>query len=116
VVEFVMEKGTIALYVHHEAGEPLATENVTGTLTVISPQRPAREVKLVSAGYHTLTAPGIEPVPGDRLWARLRLPSGEELESVALFSQVNRDKAGLSFSVGAFVLPGGPGAAGDKLP
>ena len=116
VVEFVMEKGTITLYVHDEAGEPLAIENVTGTLTVISPQRPEREVKLVRAGYHTFTAPGIEPVPGDRLRARLRLPGGEELESVALFSQVNHDKHGLSLSVGAFVLPGGPGAAGDKLP
>jgi hypothetical protein len=94
----------------------VAIENVTGTLTVISPQRPAREVKLVPAGYHTFTAPGIEPVPGDRLMARLRLPSGEELESVALFSQVNHDKRGLSLSVGAFVLPGGPGATGDKLP
>ena len=87
VVEFVMEKGTINLYVHDEAGKPLATENLTGTLTLIAPQRPAQEVKLVWAGYHKFTAPGIEPVPGDRLRARITLPSGEELESVALFSK-----------------------------
>jgi hypothetical protein len=116
VVEFVMEKGTINLYLHDEAGNPLATENVTGTLTVISPQRPAQEVKLVWAGYHKFRAPGIEPVPGDRLRARITLPSGEELESLALFSQVNPDKPGLSFSVDASFLPGRPGATIDKLP
>ena len=33
VVEFVMEKGTLNLYVDDEAGKPLATENLTGTLT-----------------------------------------------------------------------------------
>lgn len=76
VVEFVMEKGTINLYVHDEAGEPLATNNLTGTLTLISPQRPAQEVKLVWAGYHKFAAPGIQPVPGDRLRARITLPSG----------------------------------------
>ena len=61
VVEFVMEKGTINLYVHDEAGKPLATEDLTGTLTLISPQRPAQEVTLVWAGEHKFTAPGIEP-------------------------------------------------------
>ena len=87
VVEFVMEKGTINLYIHDEAGKPLATKNVTGTLTIISPQRPAQEVKLVRADHHKFTAPGLEPGPGDRLKARIRLPSGEELESVALFAK-----------------------------
>lgn len=87
VVEFVMERGTINLYLDDEAGKPLATENVTGTLTVISPQRPPKEVKLVRAGPHKFTAPGIEPAPGDRLRASIRLPSGEELESVALFTK-----------------------------
>ena len=87
VVEFVMEKGTINLYVHDEAGQPLATKNLKGTLTLVAPQRPAQEVKLVWAGYHKFTAPGIEPVPGDRLRARITLPSGEELESVALFTK-----------------------------
>ena len=85
VVEFVMEKGTMNVYVHDEAGKPLATENVKGTLTVIAPQRPAQEVKLVRAGDDKFTAPGLVPAPGDRLRARITLPSGEELESVGLF-------------------------------
>ena len=85
VVEFVMEKGTINVYVHDEAGKPLATKDVKGTLTVIAPQRPAQEVKLVRAGDHKFTAPGIKPAPGDRLKARITLPGGEELESVGLF-------------------------------
>ena len=85
VVEFVMEKGTINLYVHDEAGAPLATKNVTGTLTLIAPQRVAQEVKLVRADDHKFTAPGIKPAPGDRLKARITLPSGEELQSVGLF-------------------------------
>ena len=87
VIEFVMEKGTLNLYVHDEAGKAIETKNITGTLTVISPQRPAREVKLVSAGSDKLAAPGIEPVRGDRLRARIKLPTGEELESVALFAK-----------------------------
>ena len=87
LVEFVMEKGTLNLYVDAEAGEPLATKDLKGTLTLISPQRPAQEVTLVWAGEHKFTAPGIEPVPGDRLRARIALPSGEELESVALFTK-----------------------------
>ncbi len=87
VVEFVMEKGTINVYVHDEAGQPLASKNVTGTLTIISPQRPAQEVKLVRASDHKFMAPGLEPARGDRLKARIRLPSGEELESVGLFAK-----------------------------
>ncbi len=115
VVEFVMERGTLNLYVHDEAGNPLETKNLKGTLTLISPQRPAQEVKLVWAGYHQLAAPGIAPVMGERLRARITLPSGEELESVALFSQANRDKPGLSFSVGAFSLPGGVNATRNDV-
>ena len=87
VVEFVMEKGTINVYVHDEAGKPLAAKNVTGTLTLIAPQRPAQEVKLVRADNHKFTAPGIKPAPGDRMKARITLPSGEELESVGLFAK-----------------------------
>ena len=87
VVEFVMEKGTINVYVHDEAGKPLATKNVTGTLTLIAPQRPAQEVKLVAAGEHKFKAPGIAPVRGDRMVARITLPSGEETESAALFAE-----------------------------
>src|SRR6266478_6855967 len=81
VVEFVMERGTINLYVHDEAGKPLSIDNVNGTLTLVPPQHSAQEVKLVPAGYHKFTAPGIEPAMGDRLRARITLPSGEELES-----------------------------------
>jgi hypothetical protein len=87
VVEFVMDKGTINVYVHDEEGKPLAAKNVKGTLTVIAPQRPPQEVKLVRAGDLKFTAPGIKPAPGDRLKARITLPSGEELESVGLFAK-----------------------------
>jgi hypothetical protein len=87
VVEFVMEKGTINVYVHDEAGKPLATKNVTGTLTLIAPHGPAQEVKLVRADDHKFTAPGIKPAPGDRLRARIKLSTGEEIESVALFTE-----------------------------
>jgi hypothetical protein len=75
------------VYVHDEEGKPLATKDVTGTLTVIAPQRPAQEVKLVRAGDDKFTAPGLVPAPGDRMKAHIRLPSGEELESVALFTR-----------------------------
>ena len=87
VVEFVMENGTLNVYVHDEAGKPLPAKNVTGTLTVIAPQRPAKEVKLVRAGDDKFTAPGLVPAPGERLRARITLPSGEELESVGLFAK-----------------------------
>jgi hypothetical protein len=86
VVEFVMENGKINLYVHDEAGKSLETKNITGTLTLIAPHR-AQEVKLVPAGDNKFTAPGIEPVQGDRLVAHIKLPSGEEMESVALFTK-----------------------------
>jgi hypothetical protein len=105
LVEFVMENGTINLYVHEETGEPLSIKNLKGTLTLIAPQRPAQEVKLVVAGEHKFKAPGIAPVRGDRMVARITLPSGEETESAALFSGVNLEKPGPSLSVGASVLP-----------
>ncbi len=93
VVEFVMEKGTLKLYVHDDAGNPIETGKVEGTLTVISPRHPAQQVKLVADGEHRLSAPGVVPVQGDRLRALITLPSGEELESVASFAQDNRQKA-----------------------
>jgi hypothetical protein len=86
VVEFVMEHGTLNVYVHDEAGKPLAIKNVTGTLTLIGPHR-AQEVKLVSAGDNKFAAPGIAPARGDRMVARITLPSGEEMESAALFAE-----------------------------
>ncbi|TMH05075.1 MAG: hypothetical protein E6H67_09575 [Betaproteobacteria bacterium] len=87
VIEFVMENGILNVYVHDEEGKPLATKNITGTLTLISPQRPAQEVKLVSASPDKFAAPGVKPAQGDRMRARIKLPTGEELESVALFTQ-----------------------------
>jgi len=87
VIEFVMEKGTLNVYVHDEEGKPLATKNITGTLTLVSPQRPAQEVKLVSAGPDKFAAPGVKPAQGDRMRARIKLSTGEEFESVALFTQ-----------------------------
>ena len=54
VVEFVMERGTVSLYIHDEAGKPMATKNVTGTLTLVSPQRPGQGVKL--AGLATTSS------------------------------------------------------------
>jgi hypothetical protein len=84
VIEFVVEKGIVTLYVESEEGKPIATEGVKATLTLIAPQRPGQEVKLISAGENKFTATGLKPVPGDRLRARITLPSGEELESVSL--------------------------------
>jgi hypothetical protein len=116
VVEFVMEKGTVSLYVHDGSGQPILAEDLVGTLTLVPPQHPTQEVKLVSAGQHKLAGPGIKPTPGDRLRAHIRLPSGEEFEAVVLFSEANLEKPGLSFSADAFVLPGFPNQQGDKLP
>jgi hypothetical protein len=87
VVEFVMEKGVMTVYVDDEMGKPLATKDLSGTLTLLAPRGPAKEVKLVRSGDHTFTAPGIEPARGDRLRARITLKSGEEIESVALFTK-----------------------------
>ena len=87
VVEFVMEKGAIAVYVEDEAGKPLAIKGVEGTLTLIPPQRASQDVKLIPSGDGKLTATGLQPVRGDRLRARIVLPSGEALESVSLFSK-----------------------------
>ena len=84
VIEFVMHKGTVTLYVEDDTGKPIATKDIKGTLTLVAPQRAGQEVKLVSAGNNKFTATGLAPVPGDRLRARITLPSGEELESVSL--------------------------------
>lgn len=116
VVEFVMEKGTVSLYLHDESGAPIPAKDLTGTLTLIPPQHVAQQVKLIFAGQHKLAAPGIKPVPGDRLRAHIRLSSGVEFEAVVLFSEANLEKPGLSFSADAFVLPGFPGKQGDAVP
>jgi hypothetical protein len=87
VIEFVMEKDSMTLYVEDEDGKPIATKDVKGTLTLIAPQRSGQEVTLVSAGDNKFKATGLKPVPGDRLRARITLPSGEEFESVSLVSK-----------------------------
>jgi hypothetical protein len=87
IVEFVMNKGTITVYVEDEAGTPLATKGVDATLTLIAPQRAAQDVKLVPAGDGKFTATGLEPVRGDRLRARIVLPTGEALDSISLFTK-----------------------------
>jgi hypothetical protein len=94
----------VNLYVHDESGEPLATEGVTGTLTVVGPHR-QQEVKLVPAGPHKLAAPGVAPMPGERLRARIQLPSGETVESVALLSEPTAATPGLSSPTPAVTLP-----------
>jgi hypothetical protein len=114
VVEFVMDKGTLSLYVEDESGEPLDTEKLTGTLTVVGPHR-QQEVKLVSAGPHKLAAPGAAPMPGERLRARLQLPSGEIVESVALFSEPPAGASSRSSSADAVALPGPSNATGKTV-
>jgi hypothetical protein len=114
VIEFVMEKGTLNLYVDDEQGKPMDTDKVTGTLTLLSPQRPAQEVKLEQAGPHRLSAPGIKPAPGERMRAHIKFPGGEEFESVALFSDHKPGKHGAAASAGASAPAAGAAAAKGK--
>jgi hypothetical protein len=87
VVEFVMDKGTLKVYVTDDSGKPLDLGKMEGTLTVIAPHRQPQEVKLTPAGADKLVAEGVKPRKGDRLRAVFRLPGGEVLESVGLFNQ-----------------------------
>jgi hypothetical protein len=82
--ELVVQKDAIVMYLETEDGHPLATSGVSGTVTVVAPQRPVQEAKLVPAGDNKLTASGLKPTRGDRVNARIRLPSGEE--AAILFS------------------------------
>jgi hypothetical protein len=84
-VELVMEKGTAILYIEDESATPVPTEKVKGTLSVVSPGRPAQEAKLVPAGANKFSAKGLTPVRGDRLRARIILPGGEEFSSIFSF-------------------------------
>ena len=111
VVEFVMEKETLNLYVDDEAGEPLETEGLIGTLTLVGPHR-QQEVRLVPAGPHKLAAPGVTPVTGDRLRARIQLRSGEVVQSVALFIEPTPGSPGPPSSADAVALPGSPSGTG----
>ena len=114
VVEFVMEKETVSMYVHDQAGAPIQAKELTGTLTLIAPHR-TQDVKLVVAGPHKLTAPGVAPVRGDRLRARIVFPNGEVFESVALFPGEIAGKPRFSFAPDTFVLPG-PSSVTGELP
>ena len=86
VVEFVMDQGTLKLYVADDSGNPLEADKLQGTLTVVAAHGSPQEVKLIPAGPHQLAAQGAAPHRGDRLRALIRLPSGEVVESVTLFS------------------------------
>ena len=78
------EKDRITVYVEDDAGKPLAIKGVEGTLTLIPSQRASQDVKLVPAGDGKFTATGLRPVRGDRLRARIVLPTGGALECVSL--------------------------------
>jgi hypothetical protein len=87
VMEFILEDGTLTLYVDDESGNPIPTKDISGTVSVVAPRQPGRDVKLVPAGDNRFTATGLETVRGGRLRARLKLPSGEEFESFYLMSK-----------------------------
>jgi hypothetical protein len=85
-IELVMEQGVIALYVEEHANHaPISSERMKGWLSLVARGRAAKEVRLVPAGANKLTAPGLEPVAGERLRARIILPNGDEVSSVFLF-------------------------------
>ena len=85
-IELVMEQGVIALYVEEHANHaPISSERMQGWLGVVARGGPGMEVKLVPAGANKLTAPGLKPVAGERLRARIILPNGDEVSSVFLF-------------------------------
>lgn len=85
VVEFVVEKGTLIVYVEDDSGKPLAKEGVTGTLTVVPPQGAPRQVTLTRVSDRTFAAADAKPLPGDRMRARIKVANGEEFEMVGLF-------------------------------
>jgi hypothetical protein len=85
-IELVMENGVVTLYVEeHASHAPISSERMKGWLSLVARGRPAKEVSLVPAGANKLTAPGIEPLAGERLRARIILPNGDEVSSVFLF-------------------------------
>ena len=85
-IELVVEQGVVALYVEEHANHaPISSERMQGWLGLVARGGPGREVKLVPAGANKLTAPGLKPVAGERLRARIILPNGDEVSSVFLF-------------------------------
>ena len=87
IVEMVVEQGVVMLYLDDEQEQPIPTENVKGTLTLVPVQRPRQTVALVPASGNKLAAPGLKPVRGDSLRAHFRLPNGDEVTSAFLFSR-----------------------------
>ena len=85
-VELVVEQGAVGLYVdEHGTGAPIPTEALTGSISLAARGRPVEEVQLVPAGGNKFSAPGLRPVAGERLRARIVLPNGDEVSSVFLF-------------------------------
>ena len=85
-IELVVEQGVVALYVEEHANHaPISSERMQGWLGLVARGGPGMEVKLVPAGANKLTAPGLKPVAGERLRARIILPNGDEVSSVFLF-------------------------------
>jgi hypothetical protein len=87
IVEFVVEKGTLTVYVHDEDGNALPLKDVSATLTLAAPHSLPQEVKLVRVGPDKFTAPDMKPATGDRLRARIKLPSGQEAEALGLYAK-----------------------------
>ena len=81
VMEFVVEKGVLTLYLDDELGMPVPTREVRGTLTLLARRGPAREVTLAHAGSNRLTAQGVTPASGDRLRAHIIMPNGDEFRA-----------------------------------
>ena len=85
-IELVVEQGVVALYVEEHANHaPISSVRMQGWLGLVARGGPGMEVKLVPAGANKLTAPGLKPVAGERLRARIILPNGDEVSSVFLF-------------------------------
>ena len=85
-IELVVEQGVIAVYVEEHASDvPIPSEGMQGSLSLAVRGRPDREVRLLPAGGNKLIAPGLEPIAGQRLRARIILPNGDEVSSVFLF-------------------------------
>jgi hypothetical protein len=85
-IELLMEKGVVTLYVEEHANRaPISSERMKGWLSLVARGRPAEEVRLVPAGANKLAAPGLKPVAGERLRARIILPNGDEVSAVFLF-------------------------------
>lgn len=85
-IELVVENAVVALYVEEHANDvPIPSARMKGWLSLAVRGRPAQEVTLVPAGGNKLTAPGLKPVAGERLRARIILPNGDEVSSVFLF-------------------------------